>query len=133
MYSTPHAKCLTLTQTYPTKTPVGPTLCTQANRIERSQTRNTRTRHLSRSAPQIPPQPRYRGRIDDLVEQRCAPDEKRETRHLQPFEGFPAEAERDEPDEECAAGVDCAARCGGDLPGYGEAEEVETAVRRKEC
>ena len=73
----------------------------------------------SRPPPQVPPKPRYSWRVDDLVEQRSAPDQQRETDDLQPLEGLPAETQRDEPDEERAAGVDCAARRGADLPGYG--------------
>lgn len=81
----------------------------------------------SRPPPQVPPEPRHRRWVDDLVEQRSSPDQQRETDDLQPLEGFPAQAQRDEPDEERAAGVDRAARGGADLAGDGEAEEVETA------
>lgn len=80
----------------------------------------------SRPPPQVPPKPRYSWRVDDLVEQRSAPDQQRETDDLQPLEGLPAETQRDEPDEERAAGVDCAAGGGADLARDGEAEEVET-------
>ena len=83
----------------------------------------------SRSPPQVPPQPRHGRRVDDFVEQSCAPDQQRETDDLQPLERLPAQAQRDEPDEERAAGVDCAAGGGADLSGYAEAEEVETAGR----
>jgi hypothetical protein len=92
----------------------------------------TPTGPLSRSAPQIPLKPRNRRRVDDLVEQHRAPDQQRETCHLQPLETLPAQAQRDEPDEKRAARVDCAACCGGDLARDGEAEEVETAGK-KEC
>lgn len=32
---------------------------------------------------------------------------KRETKHLQPLKGFPSQEERDDPDEERPAGIDC--------------------------
>jgi hypothetical protein len=94
-------------------------------------TETSRQRLFSRPAPQIPLEPRDRRRVDDFVEQHRAPDQQRETCNLQPFETLPAQAQRDEPDEKCAAGVDCAARCGGDLARDGEAEEVETAGEKE--
>ena len=81
----------------------------------------------SRPSSEVPPQPRYGRRVDDLVEQSSSPNEQRETDDLQPLEGLPAQSQRDEPDEERAAGVDCAAGGGADLTGDGEPEEVETA------
>ena len=85
------------------------------------------TLFCSRPPPQVPPEPRHGRWVDDLVEQRSSPDQQRETDDLQPLEGLPAQAQRDEPDEERAAGVDCAAGGGADLTGDGEPEEVETA------
>jgi hypothetical protein len=41
---------------------------------------------FSRSAPQIPLEPRDGRRVDDLVEQHRAPDQQRETCHLQPLD-----------------------------------------------
>ena len=43
---------------------------------------------------------------DDVVEQEGPVDEKRKAQDLQPLECFPAEGERNKPDEECPAGVD---------------------------
>jgi hypothetical protein len=83
----------------------------------------------SRSPLQVPSQPSDRRRVDNLIEQRRAPDQQRETEHLQPLERLPAQAQRDEPDEQRAARVDCAAGCCGDLARDGEAEEVEAAVQ----
>ena len=46
------------------------------------------------------------GGLDDAVEEESEVDEQREADHLEPLEGFPAETERDHPDEERAACVD---------------------------
>jgi hypothetical protein len=81
----------------------------------------------SGSTLQVPSQPSNSRRVDNLVEQRRAPDQERETDDLQPLEGLPAQTQRDEPDEQRAARVDCAAGCCGDLARDGEAEEVEAA------
>ena len=71
---------------------------------------------------------RLERRSNDVVEQERAVDEHRESDDLEPLEGFPAETKRNEPDEERAAGVDCAAGGGGDDSGDAEAEEVESTV-----
>ena len=128
MYSKPHMPNANIDPNLSYQNACGP-YANQSNQTLPTKKRVNKT--LSRSAPQIPPQPRNRRRVNDLVEQRCAPYQQRETSHLQPFERFPAEAERDEPYEERAAGVDCAARCGGDLACYREAEEVETTARER--
>lgn len=70
----------------------------------------------------------FEGRLDDAVEQEGEVDEQGETGNLQPLERLPAEAERDDPDEEGPAGVDGRAGGGADGPRDGEAEEVEAAV-----
>jgi len=69
-----------------------------------------------------------KGRLDDAVEQEGEVDEEGEAGHLQPLERLPAEAERDDPDEEGPAGVNGRAGGGADGPRDGEAEEVEAAV-----
>lgn len=56
--------------------------------------------------------------LHDIVEQERSVNEEAEADDLEPFEGFPAQAEGDEPDEEGAAGVDCAAGGGGDGAGH---------------
>ncbi len=66
--------------------------------------------------------------LDDAVEEESEVDEQGEAEDLQPLESLPAEAERDDPDEEGAAGVDGGARGGGDAARDGEAEEVEAAA-----
>lgn len=67
-------------------------------------------------------------RLDDAVEQEGEVDEQGEAEDLQPLERLPAEAERDDPDEERPAGVDGRAGGGADGPRDGEAKEVEAAV-----
>lgn len=56
--------------------------------------------------------------LHNIIEQESSVDEKPETNDLEPFERLPAQAEGDEPDEEGATGVDCAAGGGGDGVGY---------------
>lgn len=56
--------------------------------------------------------------LDNIVEEERSVDEESEADDLKPFESLPAQAERDEPDEEGAAGVDCAA--GGSRDGTGD-------------
>ena len=69
-----------------------------------------------------------KGRLDDAVEQEGEVDEQHEAGDLQPLERLPAEAERDDPDEEGAARVDGGARRGADAARDGQAEEVEAAA-----
>lgn len=76
--------------------------------------------------PLVPQEAPGRGG-NNVVEQHGAVDEQGEADDLQPFEGFPAEAQADDPDEQRAARVDGAARGGRDGAGDGEAEEVEAA------
>ena len=71
-----------------------------------------------------------KGRLDDAVEQESKVDEQHEAGDLQPLERLPAEAERDDPDEEGAARVDGGARRGADAARDREAEEVEAAAVR---
>lgn len=47
-----------------------------------------------------------KGRLDDAVKEEGEVDEQGEADDLQPLERLPAEAERDDPDEEGPAGVD---------------------------
>ena len=68
------------------------------------------------------------GRLDDAVEQEGEVDKQHEAGDLQPLERLPAEAERDDPDEEGAARVDGGARRGADAARDGQAEEVEAAA-----
>lgn len=70
---------------------------------------------------------RLQGWTYDIVEQERPIDQQDKAQHLQPLEGLPSERERDQPNEQGAAGVDRAARGRGDRPGDGEAEEVEAA------
>lgn len=65
-------------------------------------------------------------RTDNVIEHKGSIDKKRETDNLEPFEGLPAESKRDNPNEERAAGVNCATRGSGDSAGDGQTEEVET-------
>lgn len=69
-----------------------------------------------------------KGRLDDAVEEEGEVDEQGEADDLQPLERLPAEAERDDPDEERPARVDGRAGGGADAARDGEAEEVEAAV-----
>ena len=71
------------------------------------------------------------GRLDDAVEEEGEVDEQREAADLQPLERLPAEAQRDDPDEQRPARVDGRARRGADVARDREAEEVE-AAREKE-
>jgi hypothetical protein len=48
---------------------------------------------------------------DEVVEQERAVHKQCETSNLEPLECFPPKAKRHDPDEQCAAGVDCGARC----------------------
>lgn len=57
-----------------------------------------------------------KGRLDDAVEQEGEVDQQGEAKDLQPLECLPAEAERDDPDEEGPAGVDGRAGGGADGP-----------------
>lgn len=66
------------------------------------------------------------GRTDDIVEQECTVNEASKTDNLKPFERFPAQPQRDEPDEQSAAGINGATGCGGDGARYRETEEVES-------
>lgn len=66
-----------------------------------------------------------KGRLDDAVEQEGEVDEEGEAKDLQPLESLPAEAERDDPDEERPAGIDGRAGGSTDGPRDGKAEEVE--------
>jgi hypothetical protein len=52
--------------------------------------------------------------LDNVIEQECSVDEECKADNLEPLEGLPAQAERDKPDEEGTAGVDCAAGGGRD-------------------
>lgn len=79
------------------------------------------------AAARAPVQQRLQRRPHNVVEEERAVDEQREADDLQPLEGFPAQAQRDDPDEEGSAGVDCGARGGADGARDGEAEEVEAA------
>lgn len=63
--------------------------------------------------------------LHDAVEQEGEVDEKSEADDLQPLERLPAEAQRDNPDEERSARVDGRSRRGADGARDGEAEEVE--------
>ena len=65
------------------------------------------------------------GRLNDAVEEERGIDEHGETHNLQRLERLPAEAERDDPDEERPAGVNGRPRGRTDGPRHGEAEEVE--------
>lgn len=75
----------------------------------------------------------FERRLDDAVEQESKVDEQAEADDLEPLERLPAEAERDDPDEERAARVDGGAGGGAHAAGYGETEEVEATVRRNQC
>jgi len=66
-------------------------------------------------------------RPHDIIEQKRAVNEQHEAEDLQPFERLPAQRQRDEPDEEGAAGIDGGAGGGADGAGDGEAEEVEAS------
>lgn len=68
----------------------------------------------------------FERRTNDIVEQECTVNKASETDDLKPFERFPAQSQRDEPNEKSAAGVDGAAGCGGDGACYRETEEVES-------
>lgn len=72
-------------------------------------------------------------RVHDAVEQEGEVDEQCEAHDLQPLERLPPKPQRDDPDEECAARVDCGARRRTDGAGYGEAEEVEAAAGLLAC
>jgi hypothetical protein len=63
--------------------------------------------------------------MDDIVEKKCTVNEACKTNDLKPFERLPAQSQRDEPDEQSAAGVDGAAGCSGDGACYRETEEIE--------
>jgi len=64
-------------------------------------------------------------RLDDAVEQKGKVHEECETDDLEPLERLPAEAERDDPDEERTARVNRGAGGGADAARDGEAEKVE--------
>jgi hypothetical protein len=66
-------------------------------------------------------------RLDDAVEQEGEVDEECKPGNLQPLECLPAQAERDDPDEQGAARVDGRPRGSADAARDGEAEEVEAA------
>ena len=64
-------------------------------------------------------------RADDVIEHKSSIDKKREADNLEPFEALPAESKRNKPDEESAAGIDCATGSSRDSTGDRQAEEVE--------
>ena len=67
-------------------------------------------------------------RAHNFVKDGSAPNEQSESDHLEPLERFPAETEADDPNEERAAGVDCAARSRRDQASYAQTEEVEATA-----
>jgi hypothetical protein len=67
---------------------------------------------------------------NEIVEQEGAVHKRRETCDLQPLECLPAKTERHDPDEQCAAGIDCGARCRRHGARDGKTEEVEATVVR---
>ena len=78
----------------------------------------------------LPDAEELEGGLDDAVEQESKVDQQDEADNLQPLKCFPAQAERDHPDEERAARVDGGARGGAHAAGYGETEEVEATVEK---
>lgn len=58
-------------------------------------------------------------RTNEIVEQERAVHQQGKTENLKPLEGLPAEAKRDNPDEESAAGIDGGAGGRADSPGDG--------------
>lgn len=68
-------------------------------------------------------------RLDDAVEEEGKVNEQTKADDLQPLECLPAETERDHPDEKRAARVDGGAGGGAHRAGYGEAKEIEAAVK----
>lgn len=68
----------------------------------------------------------FERRLDDAVEEEGEVDQESETKHLQPFESLPAESERNYPDKEGPAGIDCRARGGTDGASDRESKEVES-------
>lgn len=83
---------------------------------------------ISRRSSATSAEPRHCRWPDDVVEDARAVHDKSEAENLKPFEGFPAQAQADEPDEEGTTGVDRASRGGGKRSRYAQAEEVEAAV-----
>lgn len=71
----------------------------------------------------------FKRRPNKVIEQKRAVDEQCETQDLEPLKSLPAKAQRYNPDEERATGIDGGARGCRDGAGYRETEEVE-ATRR---
>ena len=69
-------------------------------------------------------------RPDQVVEQERSVHQERKAQHLKPLERLPTKAQREDPDEERAAGVDGGARCGGDGASHRQTEEVEATGLR---
>lgn len=71
---------------------------------------------------------RLERRLDNAVEYKRGIHEHGETHNLEPLERLPAQAERNDPDKECPAGIDSRARGSTDIAGDGKTEEVEATV-----
>ena len=63
----------------------------------------------------------------NAVEEESKVDKQRETHDLEPLEGFPAQTERDDPNEQGTAAIDSRAGCGANTAGDGETKEVEAS------
>lgn len=70
-------------------------------------------------------------RPDDIIEEERAVDKQCKAGHLQPLEGLPAKAKRDDPDEKSTTCVDsCTGGC-RDGTSDGETKEVKATVEAK--
>lgn len=74
----------------------------------------------------------FKGRGNDAVEEEGEVHQQDESDNLKPLERLPAEAERDNPNKECTAGVDGRARSSADRACDRKAKEVEAARRLSE-
>lgn len=67
-------------------------------------------------------------RLDDTVEDKRGVDKEGKSHNLQEFEALPAETQRYNPDEKCAASINGRSRGGTHASGDGEAKEVKPAI-----
>jgi hypothetical protein len=72
----------------------------------------------------------FERRLDNAIEQEGEVHKQSKADNLKPFEGLPAQSQRDNPDEQGSAGVDSGSGGSTDTSSDRQPKEIETTVER---